>query len=277
MAQRRAPFHRAGAIDGNARYATIQADYMQMQDHRKGAVIYHPSTASNFQMSILVGEPLYTRKKSRVNDDRFVCVLSSLNSLDIPSEHKDDMQHAIDLCINYGLSGDPKDTLCAYSIIRDVFFRELVYVGFSLSVYDRAERMQEDSTAITHAGLNTIECDAPFMVGDIVIVDMPWSDKLHHTKNNKETVKSNPGYGKPGYVSHGLTACTRPNSKITLAVVPLPRRNPGLHTKHEMDAWVNFINGFYSRGQVVGVCTSGNKNGNGSIDVIMGTFPGGPI
>lgn len=278
MAQRKAPYHRVGAIDNNARYDVAFAEAMHQSTRKRSRTMYDPVSATNLQLSVQVFEPLYARRHQQDIDSKCnIAVLSSLNAMELlPSRE----QLIATMVIVTAPITDFEQKLTSYSAIRDIFFQEIGYIGVSLAVWDRAQEHQAPDIAITHGGLCTIECHAPFQIGDYVVVDMPWTDKMDEVLPAPAVgarMKSNPGYPRPNSDSCAFTKCSRKNGKITLAVVPLPRRPPTVLSAADFDHWDKFINGYFRRGQVIGKCTRGNQNGNGDIDMIAGFFPGGPI
>jgi hypothetical protein len=272
MARRSQPYHRAGSIDCNARYAVETANFLQMADRKRNKPIFGPPNASDNQLSILVGEPLYTPKRQRLCDERPTNVISSLNGFSmLNTADMDRFTDAVRAAIESD-SGGILGKLRAYSKLRDIFFEHVAYTGVSIDVWDRGEKMQGDRIAITHGGLNTVECNAPFIPGDLVIADMPWSEEFEH--DNKH-LAMNGGNGVKQWLPHGLTYPKHKSGKIMLSIVPMPRRPPEIRTEAELKAWVQYQNGFFARGQVMGRCTEGNQLGIGTIDLIMGTCVGG--
>jgi len=273
MARRSQPYHRAGSIDVNARYALESANFLQMADRKRNKAIFGPPNASDDQLSILVGEPVYTPKRQRMCDERPVNVLSSLNGFSmLNTADMTRFTDAVHAAIRSD-SGDLLGKLHAYSKLRNIFFDHIAYTGVAIDVWDRNEKMQGDRIAITHGGLNTVECNAPFVPGDIVIADMPWTEEI--TTTDDKRLAKNGGNGVKQWLAHGLTFPKHKGGKIMLSIVPLPRRPPEIRTEAELKAWIVYRNGFFNRGQVMGICTEGNQLGIGTIDLVMGTIVGG--
>ena len=274
MPPRPQPYHRAGAMDVNARISTENALNMHVQTTGQPEAIYGPQCATNMQLSIQVGEPLYSHKRSVLGDYRPISILSGMNGLFFHQTAYDHLCRAATAASNVPKRTDNRigDYLNAYDKMRDSFFSNLSYTGVSIDVWDYADDAQSDRIAITEGGLNTIDCDGPIYCGDIVIADMPWTRELC-----KGPLERNGGRGANVSTPYGLTECERSMKKVTLAVVALPRRPVNLHTDDD-EAWRKFINGFYARGQIIGKCAKGNcSSKGGAIDIIQGICVGGQM
>lgn len=272
---RRQPFHRAGAIDFNARYAVEVGNSLSLPGQTAGKRIYEPDQATDQQLSILVGDPLYTSKRCRLNDKSAICVMASLNGMSFTASQKAELDPILGQ-INMHSNGNGKNVAYLHAIdaLRDHFFSRLSYTGFALDVWDHAVVEQPPGLAITRGGLMTIECDGIIETGDIVIVDMPWTD-AHNKGQYPTALQTNSGLNRAAHSATGFTKCTRPHNKQTLVVVALPRRPDWITDHAELQEWRKYQAGFRDRGQVIGKCTRGNCKGKGNIDVILGTFCGG--
>ena len=269
--------HRSSAANYNCNYDLRTANIHKSKRESNKRAFYNTIDVDNHDsFSVCEGEPLYKIKKARTgsDNDRMIALLSSLNGFALTNRY--------DWGENKGITPEEKDKLmnkfhndeiAKHEYLRDRVFSELTFMGFSATkwVHSRAGHQQQQFVA-TSGGTDTIYCDDYVEAGDVLVVDVPFPDD---PDSINELLGSGARAVDPSPTAHQeywkLLSCKEkrgvPRTKMTLVVRALPIRPTGLDSRKDEDAYTEFINGFYRRGQIVGRCTTGCSPG-GRADVL---------
>jgi len=241
------PTKRAGAIDTQVVFPRDVLDYRVNITEWKngtGAHLYKPVAVTATQLSVLVGEPLYSTNDTKMNVASPIPALSSLNGLRIPLEVE---RECWEIFNDMETSLQPLQPEEAAFQIRENIFRHIQFAGFAISVYDATNKLQSNYYSATHGGLITVKATGSVKVGDYVCIDIPFDERWM-----PETLKA-----PPSSASTVLFRDTRnPDGKKTLLVSAVTDANHW-HTCHVF-------------GTLIGQCVRGTTSKCGDIEIVLG-------